>query len=617
VLPALLLLVAAAGGAALYAALEPPAGRIERLCAGTALGLTLAPLAGFALARLLGSLPVSTLLAAGLLVLPVFAVGRRAWAPGSGGRPTLAGILAAAIAAAVLLLTFDRAFFTRADGIYTGVEHNLGDLPFHLAVITGFAWGGNLGPEHPELSGARLTYPFLVDFGAAQLVGLGASLRAAVGLQNAALALALLGLLHRFTRELTADRVAARLALPLFFLSGGLGFLWLLRDVALSEAPLDLLTRLPQDYTITRTGELRWGNVLTTLLLPQRALLLGLPVALIAWTLLWRALDPEAPQHHTRRRLVVAGLITGLLPLAHAHAYAVVIAVAGALGLLFPPRGRWAAFFAPALLLGVPQVLWLTHGSSVGFGRFLAFEVGWDSGPHHPLLFWLVNAGLFLPLALVAHLRLADRRLARFLLPAWGLFLAPNLLRLSPWIWDNVKVLLFWFVALVPVVALALARLASRGGLRRLAALGLLLVLTLSGGLDVYRVVSRQIALRIFDERAIAFAEEVRRATPPRALILHAPGYDSPVYLTGRRSVLGYPGHIWSQGLEQGAREAEIARIYAGEPDAEALLARFGVDHVLVGPSERALLKPNTAFLERFPIVLKAGDYELRRVAPR
>ena len=48
-------------------------------------------------------------------------------------------------------------------GLQTADGHNLGDLPFHLAVIQGFARGENFPPEHPELAGMRLTYPFLVD----------------------------------------------------------------------------------------------------------------------------------------------------------------------------------------------------------------------------------------------------------------------------------------------------------------------------------------------------------------------------------------------------------------------------------------------------------------------
>ena len=77
--------------------------------------------------------------------------------------------------ALVLWLVFDRAMFERADGIYTGVLNNYGDLPFHLSVITSFVKGANFPPEDPTYAGASFTYPFLADFVAACFVRAGAS----------------------------------------------------------------------------------------------------------------------------------------------------------------------------------------------------------------------------------------------------------------------------------------------------------------------------------------------------------------------------------------------------------------------------------------------------------
>ena len=71
-----------------------------------------------------------------------------------------------------------RAMIVRADGaIDTGVRHNYGDLPFHLAVVSRFVAGNNLPPEHPAFAGAPFTYPFLTDFLSAMLVTIGADLR--------------------------------------------------------------------------------------------------------------------------------------------------------------------------------------------------------------------------------------------------------------------------------------------------------------------------------------------------------------------------------------------------------------------------------------------------------
>ena len=91
-------------------------------------------------------------------------------------------------------------------------------------------------------------------------------------------------------------------------------------------------------------------------------------------------------------------------------------------------------------------------------------------------------------------------------------------------------------------------------------------LLTLSGALDVWRVVSKTIEIHIYDAAAVAFGRRIRAVTPPGSIVLHAPTYHSAVFLAGRRSVLGYPGHTWSQGLDAGTREEDIRAIYAGGP---------------------------------------------------
>ena len=75
---------------------------------------------------------------------------------------------------------------------------NIGDLPFHVGVITGFVHGENFPPQHPEFAGTRLTYPFIVDFVTAMFVRAGASLEGAMFWQNFVLMMSLVGLLHRW-----------------------------------------------------------------------------------------------------------------------------------------------------------------------------------------------------------------------------------------------------------------------------------------------------------------------------------------------------------------------------------------------------------------------------------
>jgi hypothetical protein len=278
----------------------------------------------------------------------------------------------------------------------------------------------------------------------------------------------------------------------LLFLSGGAGCWLFLKDAASSRLALgQFLLHLPRNYTILPSGEYRWGNALTTLFVPQRSLLLGLPLALVVIALWWQAVNAE--EGRARRLLAGAGCLAGLLPLVHVHSLTVLLATAACLALLFRRWRAWALFFGVALLLAAPQLGWLMRGSSVQLHGFLAWQLGWDRGAQNPVWFWLLNAGLFLPAlgaALLWGRRTALRQAIRFSLPFLLWFLIPNLLRLSPWIWDNVKFLIYWQVASIPLLAGLLAWLAGWGWPGRLGAAVLAVALMLSGGLDVWRVAS-------------------------------------------------------------------------------------------------------------------------------
>jgi hypothetical protein len=232
----------------------------------------------------------------------------------------------------------------------------------------------------------------------------------------------------------------------------------------------------------------------------------------------------------------------------------------------------------------------------------------------------LKNTGLFIPLTVAAILwhsdkgPLVSRRLLIFFLPFTLCFIVPNVLKLAPWIWDNIKVLFYWWVASAPLVALLLARLWRQGGAKRALALVLFICVTLAGALDVAAIVLRSGQYGIFDAAGISFAEVIKREAPPNAIVIHAPVHNHPVFLTGRRSLMGYPGHVWTHGLEFAQRESEIRRVYAGALDANDILRKYGVAYVVVGPLERNIMNVNDQFFSKFQIVGEVGGYRLFKI---
>jgi hypothetical protein len=321
----------------------------------------------------------------------------------------------------------------------------------------------------------------------------------------------------------------------------------------------------------------------------------------------------------SQRRMIAAGVAAGLLPLVHAHSFVVVMGMGACLALIFRQWRDWITFFLVASAIAMPQLLWSTWNSAVSASSFFALELGWDRGQDSPIWFWFKNTGFFIPLILVAVLwksggYLVRKRLLFFYLPFTLCFIIPNFLKMAPWIWDNIKVLYYWWVASAPLVALLLAKLWREGPIRRAVAIILFVVVTLAGTLDVAGIVLRTTDYDIFDSSGIAFAELVKEKTPPRALIIHAPVHNTPVFLTGRRSLMGYPGHIWTHGLEFTRREGEIKRIYLGSPDADQLIRNHGIDYAVIGPLERLVAPVNEAFFSRFEKVEQVGEYSLYKI---
>ena len=634
-----------------------------RLCTGACLGLTALSLVGFVVASLVGLTGAAFVISAAICCSPLAllidpAIAKRLkhdlHAASIGVkrlflRPDFTSIgyfLFYGATTFILWKVFSRAVIEENGGISTGLLNNFGDLPFHISVITSFAYGNNFPPEDPTYAGVSFTYPFLSDFASAMFVRSGASLRDAMFIVSFILALAFVGLLHRWALVLLRDKLAAIITPLIVLLNGGFGWYLLFEKAVSGEGGLwGVLTDLPPSFTVIPETTWRWGNAISALLVPQRGFLMGLPLAVIAFTQWWLALEndedvpkrePERTKTKQRRpapvpppavsrfplptrRMIAAGVAAGLLPLVHADSFVVVMGMAACLALIHIRWREWFTFFVVASAIAIPQLLWSTLNSAVDASTFFAWELGWDRGQENPVVFWIKNTGLFIPLIVTAVLLksngyLVGKRLLLFYLPFTLCFIVPNFLKMAPWIWDNIKVLYYWWLASAPLVALFLAWLWRQGRIPRLLAVLLFVCVTFAGALDVAGIAFRNVKYGIFDAAGVHFAERVKQLTQPRSLIIHAPVHNTPVFLTGRRSVMGYPGHIWTHGLEFVQREGEVKRIYLGSPDALQLLRNYGVDYAVIGPLERIVTPPNEQFFTRFEKVEEVGEYSLYKV---
>lgn len=550
-------------------------------------------------------------------------------------------------------LFFDKTMFMSGGGITTGGSQNLGDLPYHLGTIFSFTEANNFPVINPSWAGAKYTYPFVADLLSACFVKLGADVISAMFVQNVAWAFSLFVILEHFVAAVTGSRLAGKIAPPLLFLSGGLGFWGAWNDLSASGKGLyDFLMNLPRDYTIN--DKYRWGNSLVVLFMTQRSLLLGMPLTVLVLNHLWRvfscpddsgideASKPEANKTGAKKLIpdwagfpiggALVGLLAGTLPLIHMHSLVVLFVVTAFLFAMRPARWKdWIAFGVGTAIAAIPELVWLMTGTATESTKFFDWFFGWDKRDANFLWFWITNTGLLFPLLLAGiwvymtggekvvptaegEQKPLRNTLSLFYLPFAFLFIVSNSAKLAPWEWDNIKILIYWFAGSLPFVALAIAWAWERTRPFKIVAGLCVALLVLAGSLDVWRTVSGQIKYGVFEADAIRIADQIKQKTDPKAVFLNAPTFNSPVVLTGRQSVMRYSGHLASHGIDYYPREQEVKQIYQGGGVAEIMLRKYNVDYVLISPEERNTLKANEESFKQYPVVAEAGQYRVYKI---
>jgi len=499
------------------------------------------------------------------------------------------------------------------DGLYSGGSAGY-DLNFHASVITSFVYGQNFPPVYTLLPPEPILYPYMPDFHAAALMAAGFSLRASLMVTAIVLGLVTIGLFYSLALRIARSQMAATLATILFLLNGGTGFTEFVHDWWTSDKNIiEFWNTLSLNYAKLSERHLHWTNIVTDMMIPQRASLFGLPLALMIFTIFtiaWQrfgAAQPDASETPQSRRgtlllMFVAGILAGLLPLFHTHSY-ISVGLVSLVLFAFRPRREWLAFWIPAVVLASPQLLGLAqHATGTGIVRWLP---GWLGHDDRFFPWYLVrNFGLPLLLAIPAWFA-APREWRIFYLAFVLLIVFSFTIVVSPNIFDNGKPTYYWHAINSILVAAWLIKLATVHRQRLVALLlGFLCVAT---GITVLRSESLATMHLFTDEelRAVLF---VREQTPPQALFLTAPSLNQPVLcLSGRPVVRGASAWIWSHGYEFRERENDVRRIYAGAADAFDLLRYYGVDYIYLGPAERSDLMAQAAFFDaNFPAIYRS-----------
>src|SRR5205807_621725 len=483
---------------------------------------------------------------------------------------------------------------------------NLGDLGLHLTYIKTFANGMSLWPDSPIYVYSKLRYPAGIDLFNGILTNLGFDLRpqlAAAGL------LASLGAFYALYRWGGTFTVAG------FLFNGGVaGYVF-------------LQTHQFLDYQ--GTPHVSWKSIPLTMFVTQRGLLYAIPAGLLLlWS--WREkfrgtrtqdrpasrpkgsrLDQSAgspssfyPNPSAISSLPVEGAarlrgvrrhrpplpfwielsLYASMPLFHVHTFLALSSVLACLFIMGDARTRKhvVTLLASAVLPATFFVWLITDHFQAG--SVLEWHPGWvqsDEDFARPFFsFWFLNLGILIPLVFVLiglcmqrvwktgvrwGNKLGDKlsEEVAFLLAATAIFIFAFFVKTAPWGWDNLKIMIWTYFLVLPFLW---THLIARWSMPVRVAICIALFgsgfVSLLGGLAAGRN-----GFGFADRAELNGVGDAVQKLPAEARFAAYPIYNHPLLLQGRKVVLGYPGHLWTEGFDYRETEEQLCELMEGAGD--------------------------------------------------
>lgn len=494
--------------------------------------------------------------------------------------------------------------------------NNLGDLSIHLTYIRQFASGIPLWPDNPIFVFSKLRYPAGTDIFNAVLTCLGVDVTRG---------LVWTGLLASAATFYAFYRWAGNFGIAAFLFNGGV-----------ASFPV-LQTFVFQDYQGANT--IAWKSIPLAMFVTQRGLLYALPAGLLL-LYQWRAKyypayrevalsntleseqDVAAPNRRAPLPWWLELSLYATLPLYHIHTFLALSVVLGFLFLLGENSARKElAILVAAALIPASFFVWVVS-DNFNAGSVLQWKPGWvqDQGDFAmPFFqFWLVNFGAWVPLVLFfvgitaltvwKQCQAPDFKLpasVAFLIPATAIFLLGYFVKFAPWEWDNIKIIVWAYFLILPFLWTELiAHWPFHLRASVCAALFASGFVTLFGGLAAGKT-----GFGVADRAELDAVGVVVRKLPATARYAGFPTYNHPVLLHGRKMVMGYPGHLWTQGFNYSEVENKLQALMKGAPNWKENARSLGVRYLFWGREEKLNYLTSTRPWERESAQVAAGDW--------
>lgn len=167
--------------------------------------------------------------------------------------------------------------------------------------------------------------------------------------------------------------------------------------------------------------------------------------------------------------------------------------------------------------------------------------------------------------------------------PAVAVFIAGLLFKFAPWEWDNLKIMVWSYFLVLPFLwAQLIARWSAP--LR----IGVCIALFASGFVSLFGgLAAGREGFGFIDRAELDAVGAAVSKLPVEARFASYPTYNHPLLLQGRKVVLGYPGHLWTQGFEDYHNvEVRFGQLMQGVPEWREIARHLQVRYIFWGREE-------------------------------
>lgn len=526
----------------------------------------------------------------------------------------------AAIFAIFAVRSFSWLFYVDGSELKIQSPVNLGDLGLHLTHINFFANGVHLWPSNPiYVNSDHLRYPAGIDLFNAILLKSGISLIPG---------LVWVGLLASAATCYAFYRWGGSFAVAGFLFNGGVAGFQFLPTFKFS------------DYQ--NANNVAWKSIPLTMLVTQRGLLYAIPAGLIL-LYHWREKFFRAKQNQSGSVNGQSGSdplpfwaelsLYASMPLFHIHTFMALSILLVCFFIVGDVQIRTHVLKLVLIAL-IPATFFVwTVSDHFGAGSVLEFHWGWaqrEGDFAMPFFrFWFFNFGILVPLVLTLVGLLGYQvwkegfRWGRkqpeeiaFVFGASAIFLFVFFVKTAPWIWDNLKILVWAYFIVLPFLWRDLV-----AHWERPIRWAVCFALFASGFVSLFGGLAAGKGGFGFANRGEvdAIGAAVRKM-PIEARFAAWPTYNHPLLLNGRKVVMGYPGHLWTQGFDDYGKTNELlTKFMQGAPNWRDLARTLNIRYVFWGREEKSNYASSSRPWEKTTALAASGTwggiYDLEKAA--